>query len=156
MNIATGIKKKLKPSKPIDVLKEDAQGFGILAQQIWPLDVAFHFPITKWPTSVAESPVSLRGATTNAKSKYRNDLLHKTNSVTNSCPQKACWIFDASKFIRSTPPEKTYRQYFDILIDKMSPPASSHATSVHLSLDKYDVRSTKGGARTARGEDEST
>ena len=34
MKIQTGIKKQPKPSKSIDVLKEDAQGFGILAQQI--------------------------------------------------------------------------------------------------------------------------
>ena len=150
------MKKKPKPSKRIDVLKEDVQGFGILAQQIWPLAVAFNSPITKWPTSIAESAEDLRGATINSKSKYRNDLLQKTNSVSHSYPLDACWIFDGGKFIRSSQPEKTYRKFFDSLISKMSPPSSAHATSVHISLDKYIAGSTKGGTRKARGEDEST
>ena len=88
------------------------QGFGILAQQIWPLAVAFNSPITKWPTSIAESAEDLRGATTNSKSKYRNDLLQKTNSVSHSYPLDACWIFDGGKFIRSSQPEKSFSIHF--------------------------------------------
>ena len=131
-------------------MKEDALGFGILAQQIWPLQVAFHSPITKWPTSIAESAVDLRGATSNAKSKYRNDLLKKTNSVSNSVPLNACWIFDGGRYIRSATPEKTYRNFFDSLILKMSPPLGSLAKGVHISLDKSISGSTKTGARKAR------
>ena len=156
MKVQTGIKKQPKPSKPIDVLKEDAQGFGILAQQIWPLKVAFQSPVTKWPTSIAESATDLRGATTNSKSKFRNALLQATKSVSNSYPQNACWIFDGGRFIRSASPEKTYRKFFDILISKMSPPVGAHATAVHILLDKYIAKSTKAGARKVRGEDQST
>ena len=68
MKVQTGIKKVNKPSKPIEILKEDVQGFGILAEQGWSLNEAFSHPITTLPLSIAELSTDLRGATSNSKS----------------------------------------------------------------------------------------
>ena len=58
----TGIKKPSKTPKPVEALKEDIQGFGILAEKNVPLNKGFKYPITKLPMSIAESKIDLRGA----------------------------------------------------------------------------------------------
>ena len=58
----TGIKKPSKTPKPVEALKEDVQGFGILAEKNVPLNKGFKYPITKLPMSIAESKIDLRGA----------------------------------------------------------------------------------------------
>ena len=65
----TGIKKPPKAPKPVEALKADAQGFGVLAQKNIPLSEGFKSPITEYPMSIAESKTDLRGATNASKSR---------------------------------------------------------------------------------------
>ena len=46
IKIQTGLKKKITKSKPVQVLQEDVQGFGILAEQNISLAEAFRYPVT--------------------------------------------------------------------------------------------------------------
>ena len=65
------------------------------------------------------------------------------------------WIYDVGKVVRTQPPEKTYREYFNKILKKMTPPIEANAIAVHLSVDKYIEDSTKSSARANRGENES-
>lgn len=47
--IETGITKVPKKSKSVEIIKEDVQRFGILAEQKVPLSKAFKHPVTKIP-----------------------------------------------------------------------------------------------------------
>ena len=149
--IRLGISKQPKTPKPIEVLREDVQGFGILAEQRTSLKEAFNYPITTLPLSIAESNQDLRGASNSSKSKFRNQILKKTNSVNVTCPRSAVWIYDAGKIIRCQPPERTYKMFFDKIIEKMTPRTDSSPLSVHIVLDKYIKKSTKSGAMKMRG-----
>ena len=53
--LKTGITKPPKILKPVEVLKENVQGFGVLAEQKTSLKEAFKYPITSIPLSIAES-----------------------------------------------------------------------------------------------------
>ena len=72
--LKTGIAKPLKKVKPIEVLKEDVQGFGVIAEQKVSLEEAFQYPITTLPLSIAESRYYLRGATSSSKSKNTDSI----------------------------------------------------------------------------------
>ena len=154
--LKTGITKPQKTPKPVEVLKEDVQGFGILADHKTTLKEAFKYPITTLPLSIAESATDLRGATSSSKSKFRNHILKTINSISYVCPKSAVWIYDAAKFIRCQPPERTYQQFFDKILERMIPPKNVYSLSVHIVLDKYVNNSTKSGARQMRGEINST
>lgn len=132
-------------------MKEDAQEFGVLAEQKVPLYDALKYPVTKLPLtlSIAESETDLRGASSDSKSKFRNHILNKTNSVSYVHPKSAVWVYDVGRFIRSLPPESTYRLFFDRILKKMTPPKDADPLAVHLLIDKYIEDSTKSGARTA-------
>ncbi len=53
IKLKTGIEKPPKAPKPVEALKEDVQGFGILAEQNVPLNEGFKFPVTQLPLSIA-------------------------------------------------------------------------------------------------------
>ena len=65
-------------------------------------------------------------------------------------------MYDAGKIIRCQPPERTYKMFFDKIIEKMTPRTDSSPLSVHIVLDKYIKNSTKSGARKMRGSNSST
>ena len=69
IKIQTGLKKKITKSKPVQVLQEDGQGFGILAEQTIYLEEAFRYPVTKLPLSILEGISNLR---TGSKSTFQN------------------------------------------------------------------------------------
>ena len=89
------------------LLKEDVQGFGLLAEQAVSLEEAFKYPITTLPLSIAESTSDLRGATNSTKSQFRNELIETTNCSFHICPENAVWIYDAGKTIREVPRQET-------------------------------------------------
>ena len=151
----TGIKKPPKTPKPVEAMKADVQGFGVLAEKNIPLSEGFKSPITEYPMSIAESKIDLRGATNASKSRFRNHLLTKADANTYDHPKKAVWIYDVGKFVRSQGPEATYESYFIKLLKRMEPPENSEALSVHFCIDIYKENSTKAGARRSRGENES-
>ena len=151
----TGIKKPKKTPKPVEALKEDAQGFGVLSEQSIPLSEGFKFPVTEYPMSIAESKVDLRGATSASKSRFRNHILKKADAAIYVNPKNAVWIYDVGKFVRCQAPAASYRLYFDKLIKSMAPPKDAKPSAVHFVIDKYIDDSTKTGARKSRGEDKS-
>ena len=59
-NLLTGIQKKPKTKKAIEVLKEDCQAFGTIIAKAYTLKEAFGYPITSYPLSVADLEGSLR------------------------------------------------------------------------------------------------
>ena len=113
-------------------MKEDAQGFGVLAEQKVPLYDALKYPVTKLPLSIAESETDLRSASSGSKSKFRNHILKKTNSVSYVHPKSAVWVYNVGKFIRSQPPESTYQLFFDKILKKMTPPKDADPLAIHL------------------------
>ena len=56
----TGIMKKKKSKKVLDVIKEDRQTFGVLIAKSVSLEEAFKFPITSVPLAVSNPDGSLR------------------------------------------------------------------------------------------------
>ena len=154
LKIETGLKKTLTKPKPVQILKEDVQGFGILAEQKIPLEEAFEYPLTTVPLSISEGADNLRSG---SKSNFRNYLVDTYGVSSQSYPSSAVWIYDASRVIRIVPPRSTYREYFDDLIEKMTPPPETNPISVHMILDKYlGKESVKFCTRCYRGELSST
>ena len=151
LKIVTGITKRPLKSKSVQVLQEDVQGFGILAdEQKSSLEVAFQYPVATLPLSTSEGEASLR---TGSKSRFRNDLIDKSSFKTIVIPRSAVWICDASRVIRCVAPAETYQEFFDALIKRMTPSEDSEQLSVHIILDKYVGKdSTKSCTRNARGE----
>ena len=148
-----GLTKPPIKSKPAQVLQEDVQGFGILAEQKTTFEDVFQYPVTTLPLSISEGVTKLR---TGSKSKFRNDLLDTICFKTKDVPDTAVWIYDTSKVIRCQPPVRTYHQIFDVLIEKMTPPQDAKPIAVHIILDKYLRKdSTKSCTRNIHKEMES-
>ena len=59
------------------------------------------------------------------------------------------------KIIRSQPPERTYKDFFDKILERMNPNSEFDPVSVHIVLDKYISNSTKSGTRKMRSNDSS-
>ena len=68
------------------------------------------------------------------------------------CPKSAVWIYDVGKYVFSTPPEPTWKMFFDKILQKMITPQFAETTSVHFVIDKYIEESTKSVARNGMGE----
>ena len=83
IRIQTGLKKKISKSKPVQMLQEDVQCFGILAEQNISLEEAFRYPVTKLPLSISERISNLR---TGSKSTYRNHLAETYGFTKNVSP----------------------------------------------------------------------
>ena len=154
IKIQTGLKKKITKSKPVQVLQEDVQGFGILAEQNISLEEAFRYPLTKLPLSISEGISNLR---TGSKSTFRNHLAETYGFTKNVSPHFAIWIYDASRVICSESPRSTYLECFDILIEKMTPTSNVKPKSVRIILDRYIGKgSTKSCTRSVPGENNSS
>ena len=70
--LLTGINKKPKEEKAVEILKEDCQAFGTMAAKTLSLREAFGYPITSDPLQVADLDGSLRQSD---KSSFRNLLI---------------------------------------------------------------------------------
>ena len=137
--------------KPVESLKEDAQGFRILAEKNVPLSEGFKNRRTKLSICTAESKADLQEASNVSNSRFYNSTMDKANAV-YICPKSAMWIYYAGKFVCFVVPESIWQSFFDKLL-KMMPQKDAKTAVVHLVVDnKYIEDSTKRGARTLRGE----
>ena len=84
--LQTGIKKKKKTPKAVEVLKEDCQAFGTIVSKSLTLEEAFQYPITSVPLSVASPDGHLRQS---EKASLRNFLIEESGSTCNVIPKKA-------------------------------------------------------------------
>ena len=100
----TGIKKPPKTPKPVEALKEDVQGFRIIAEKNVPLNEVFKSSVIKLPMRIAESNTDFRGASNASKSRFCNSTLNKVNANASVCPESTMWIYDVVKFVLSVVP----------------------------------------------------
>ena len=59
-NIQTGLRKKKKQDKKIDILKEDRQAFGLLVGKVQSPEEALQYPLTSVPLALANINKDLR------------------------------------------------------------------------------------------------
>ena len=131
--------------KPVESLKEDAQGFRILAEKNVPLSEGFKNRRTKLSICTAESKADLQEASNVSNSRLYNSTMDKANAV-YICPKSAMWIYYAGKFVCFMVPESIWQSFFDKLL-KMMPQKDAKTAVVHLVVDnKYIEDSTKRGA----------
>ena len=133
----------------MQILKGDVQGFGILAEQKIPLEEAFEYPLTTVPLSISEGAFNLRSG---SNSNFRNYLVDTYGVSSQSHPSSAVWIYDASRVIRIVPPRSTYREYFDDLIEQMTPPRETNPISVHMIKISTLVKRVSNFVQDAIGE----
>ena len=75
--LMTGIEKKVKTKKAVEILKEDCQAFGTIAAKALSLREAFTYPITSYPLNVADLDGHLRQSD---KASFRNLLIEEANA----------------------------------------------------------------------------
>ena len=150
MKLNTGIKKKKKKPRAIEVLKEDKQAFGLLVAKSISQEEAFNHPLTSLPLSIATCDGKLYQAD---KSEFRNLLIKDSLSTTTEKPMNCAWLVDGMASIRTLNPVATYKGFADSLITFLSSlTANSSPTVVGLINDCYLEKSTKDCTRSGRGE----
>ena len=82
VNLNTGLKKTKKIWKPVSVMKEDRQAFGVMLGEEENLEETFRYPVTSVPLSLAFPDATLRQ---NPKYHFRN-YLTDVNKVCESTP----------------------------------------------------------------------
>jgi len=105
----TGVVKKMKPKKVLDVMKEDRQAFGVLVAKSISLEEAFKFPVTSVPLAVSNPDGSLRQGD---KASLRNMLIENSCSTISSLPENCTWLIDGMSVIQTIKPQETYEEYF--------------------------------------------
>ena len=150
-NINTGVEKKVKRAKKVDILLEEKQAFGIIISKCKTKEEGFSYPMTSLPLSIANPNGSMYSAD---KSKFRNNLIG--SFFTEKGNSNALWIIDAGYAIRQIKPQETYKQYFQDLLEWILPDDNLNPSSVVIAVDDYRKHSTKEGERRSRrdGKDE--
>ena len=113
------------------------------------LEVAFSYPITDLPLSIANIDGTLR---TGQKCLLRNHLITESNAEVETPPHKASWMVDTMSIIRTMKPEKTFKDFFKKLMSIVSPPSSYQPKRLELVNDVYKNRSIKSMTRLKREE----
>ena len=147
-NLKTGIVKKKKSPKAIEVLKEDCQAFGIIIAKCISMEEAFKYPITTFPLSIATTEGMLRQG---EKASLRNFLISQSSGVCEKPPTNAAWIVDGMAAVRSFKAKQTYREWIDSLLIFLRPPKDSMPASVAMINDNYAIKSVKDCTRIKRG-----
>ena len=149
VNLDTGLKKKKNENKVLSSVKQDRQAFGMIISNNIDLEIAFSYPITDLPLSIANIDGTLR---TGQKCLLRNHLITESNAEVETSPHNASWIVDTMSIIRTMKPEKTFKDFFRKLMNIVSPPSSFQPKRLELVNDVYKNRSIKSMARLKRGE----
>lgn len=144
-NINTGIEKKKKNSKKVDILIEEKQAFGVMISKCKSKEEAFSYPITSLPLSIANPNGTLYSAD---KAKFRNFLIG--SSTHNKCNYDATWIIDLGYAIRQIKPKDTYKEYYNDLLEYVLPGKLLRPSSLVIAVDEYRKYSTKEGERRNR------
>ena len=129
--------------KPVESLKEDAQGFRILAKKNVPPSEGFKNPRTKLSICTTVSKTDLQETSNVSNSRFYNSTMNKANADVYICPKSAMWIYYVGKFVCFVVPESIWQSFFDKLL-KMMPQKDAKTDVVHLVVDnKYIEDSTK-------------
>lgn len=150
-NLNTGVEKKVKRAKKVDILLEEKQAFGIIISKCKTKEEGFSYPMTSLPLSIANPNGSLYSAN---KAKFRNHLIGTFSTVEGN--SNALWIIDAGYAIHQIKPRDTYKEYYDDLLEWILPDDNLNPSSVVIAVDDYRKESTKEGERRSRrdGKDE--
>ena len=147
--IDTGLKKKVKPSKAVTVLKQDRQAFGTLLSKSVDLEEAFAYPVTSVPLSIANPDSTIRQS---SKHLLRNHLIEESHSLALTSPSHCRWIIDGMAAMRSLKAKETYSKWFMSLLSCIKPADDPAAISIEMINDTYRRNSVKSGTRSNRGE----
>ena len=148
--LLTGIEKKKKTKKAVEILKEDCQAFGTIAAKSLSLREAFAHPITTYPLNVADLEGSLRQAD---KASFRNTLIEEANASQRLIPEGASWLVDGMATIRSLKPKETYEDWITGFLKFITPSEVAHPAILEMVNDTYPKLSAKSGTRIHRGEE---
>ena len=96
--IDTGLKKRVKPSKAVTVLKQDRQAFGTLLSKSVDLEEAFAYPVTSVPLSITNPDSTLRQS---SKHLLRNHHIEESHSLPLTSPSHCRWTIDGMATMRS-------------------------------------------------------
>ena len=131
VNLDTGLKKKKNENKVLSSVKQDRQAFGRIISNNKDLEIAFSYPITDLPLSIANIDGTLR---TGQKCLFRNHFITESNAEVETPAHNASWIANTMSIIRTMKPEKTFNDFFRKL------------------MNVYKNRSIKSMTRLKRGE----
>ncbi len=107
--IDTGLKKRVKPSKAVTVLKQDRQAFGTLLSKSVDLEEAFAYSVTSVPLSIANPDSTLRQS---SKHLLRNHLIEESHSLSLTSPSHCRWIIDGMEAMRSLKAKEINSKWF--------------------------------------------
>ena len=142
--LVTGIQKKPKTKKAVEILKEDCQAFETIIAKSYSTEEAFGYPITSYPLSVADLEGSLRQSD---KASLRNLLIEEANASLQCVPKNASWIVDGMGAVRALKPQKAYKAWIEGLLKFITPREIAEALSAGMVNDTYPRVSTKNGVR---------
>ena len=146
--VCTGIEKKKKAPKAVQILKEDRQAFGLMVSKSVNMEEAFNYPITTVPLAIATTECSLRQSD---KAHFRNHLISASQSCTDSIPEHCAWFVDGMAAIRSMKPRATFKEFIMSLIHFVTP-QKEKPSCIGIINDTYKDKSVKEGTRQERGE----
>ena len=105
-NIATGLKKKKKTAKNIDILKEDRrQAFGLLVGKVRTQGEALPYPLTSSPLALAFPDNTLRQS---QKAPLRNLLIEDAKALCKQQNEVSDWFIDGMAAVNSIGSKKTH------------------------------------------------
>ena len=142
--IDTGLKKRMKRSKAVTVLKQDRQAFGTLLSKSVDLEEAFAYPVTSVPLSIANPDSTLRQS---SKHLLRNHLIEESHSLLLTSPSHCRWIIDGMAAMRSLKAKETYSKWFMSLLSCIKPGDDQAAISIEMINDTYKRNCVKSGSR---------
>ena len=110
-NIATGLKKKKKTPKSIDILnKEHRQAFGLLVGKVRSREEALSHPLTSIPLALAFPDNTLRQS---PKAPLRNFLIEEAKALCKEPYEISDWFLDGMAAVNSLGSNCTWKQYAD-------------------------------------------
>ena len=138
--IRTGLEKKAKEAKVINVLKEDKQAFGLLVGKFTSSEEVHRHPLTSLPLALAAPDGDFRQG---SKAVFRNYLIEETDCVGENPKDGSVWIFDGMAAVRSLQPKSTWKDYAIAFLMFCTPPESAHPKQVIIAMDKYGQKTIK-------------
>ena len=140
-NIATGLKKKKKTAKNIDILKEDRQAFGLLVGKVRTQGEALPYPLTSSPLALAFPDNTLRQS---QKAPLRNLLIEDAKALCKQQNEVSDWFIDGMAAVNSIGSKKdTWKEYADKFLKYCMPKDSSRVNSLSIIFDSYKQNSIK-------------
>ena len=146
--LKTGLEKKKKNNKVLDIIKEDRQAFGLMVGKVAKAAEALAYPITTVPLALAEPDMTLRQQQKHPLRKH----IYESAIATNGKPSDLNdWFVDGMAAVRSTPCKDTWEEFAEAILKYCMPKDCSSVRCLTIVFDSYERSSIKQMTQLGRG-----